>query len=475
MAVDFAVDILTSAGEQKIAQATAGNRLVYTRILSSTSAYEAAAASSLAPGDLAGPAGAVKSASATDDRARVVGAISSADGPATLKTFALCGRLESDTEDAVIVVKSDPGIAVPLPGPESPSTAIEIDFVMEISAASSVTVQITGPGSVTMADLGRFVSIHKAGDTEAGETQSILGLKRFMDACQASEFRVAIPGHLGAVAWIAGDWEGDANRARVDFKLRTPGAGDPATVMQLNTRYGNPDVHFPGDVAIGGDFSVLNTGAAAFDGNATFNGVATFNGTLTINDPMVATEYISVDGAIYLKDTTHTARSGEIAFYGDADDEYTSLRFYVEGVNDTDALELTRDLSDDSLLAEIWGKINAHGDISTTGDILAPSGTVSAETLSGVLASLYGGGAGALVVLSLSISDASGATGNKSFGRGDPVYHNMEITTPVGTAHLSVSTADLTMTMAARFRLLHAVSVPYSGASQTIYAICTSN
>lgn len=442
MAVDFAVDVITSAGEQKIAQATAGNRLVYTRVLSSASAYEAAAASSLAPSDLAGPAGTVKAASATDNRARVVGAISSAEGPATLKTFALCGRLETDEEDAVLVVKSDPEIAIPLPGPTAPSTAIEIDFVTEISQAADVIVQITGPGSVTLADLDRFVSMHKAGDTDAGENQSIRGVKRFMDACQSAEFRVAIPGGLGQIAWITGDWDTDASRAVVDFKLRTPGTSDPATVMQLNTRYGNPDVYFPGEVAIREDLDIF--GALSVSGGMQCSGRNFYlsNGAQATN------------GYTLIRSGTSSVPGFYVTAKAPGDASETALISATGGATPTVHVP---DLN-------VQGNAYLHGvlEVNQTSLLKADVSILGALSVTGafVNGSLWGSGAGALVVAHLSGTTATQVSDYINVQRGRQIYNGQSWTGEGGAAFtLNVSADGYTLASTTRLRPLAPVTV----------------
>jgi hypothetical protein len=384
----------------------------------------------------------VKAASATDNRARAVGAISSTEGPATLKTFALCGRLESESEDAVIVVKSDPEISIPLPGPTAPSTAIEIDFVMEISQAASVTVQITGPGSVTMADLDRFVSIHKAGDTDAGENQSILGVKRFLDACQASEFRVAIPGHLGAVAWIAGDWEGDASRAYVDFRLRTPGTGDPATVMQLNTRYGNPDAYFPGAVDVGGDVGI--------------------SGALSITDGMQCAGrnfYLSngeqaTNGYTLVRSGTASVPGFYVTAKAPGDESETALIVATGGTTPTVQVP---DLN-------AQGNAYLHGVLEVNGVALLKSDVsiLGALSVSGafVNGSLWGSGAGALVVAHLSGTAGAGVSDYINVQRGRQIYNGQSWTGEGGGAlTLNVSTDGYTLASTTRLRPLAPVTV----------------
>jgi len=175
---EFSVNVVTTAGLALIARAAAASQLIYTRVLSDADAMTAAAAALATPADFSGPEGTILAASATDVSCRVVGRIGNQSTLATVKTFAVCAKIDGDANDVVVAVLSDDA-EVPIPGASSPITGVEIGFLINISSADTVTVQVTGAGSVTFGDIERFVSLHKAGDPTVGEQQTILGAKRF--------------------------------------------------------------------------------------------------------------------------------------------------------------------------------------------------------------------------------------------------------------------------------------------------------
>jgi hypothetical protein len=175
---EFSVNVVTTAGLALIARAAAASQLIYTRVLSDADAMTAAAAALATPADFSGPEGTILAASATDVSCRVVGRIGNQSTAATVKTFAVCAKIDGDASDVVVAVLSD-AAEIPIPDTSSPITGVEIGFLINISSADTVTVQVTGAGSVTFGDIARFVSCHKAGDPAAGEQQTILGAKRF--------------------------------------------------------------------------------------------------------------------------------------------------------------------------------------------------------------------------------------------------------------------------------------------------------
>ena len=175
---EFSVNVVTTAGLALIARAAAASQLIYTRVLSDADAMTAAAAAAATPADFSGPEGTILAASATDVSCRVVGRIGNQSAAASVKTFAVCAKIDGDASDVVVAVLSDDA-EIPIPDTSSPITGVEIGFLINISSADTVTVQVTGAGSVTFGDIARFVSCHKAGDPTAGEQQTILGAKRF--------------------------------------------------------------------------------------------------------------------------------------------------------------------------------------------------------------------------------------------------------------------------------------------------------
>lgn len=175
---EFSVNVVTTAGLALIARAAAASQLIYTRVLSDADAMTDAEAALATPADFSGPSGDILAASATDVSCRVVGRIGNQTTAATVKTFAVCAKIDGDASDVVVAVLSDDA-EIPIPDTSSPVTGVEIGFLISISSADTVTVQVTGAGSVTFGDIARLVSCHKAGDPTAGEQQTILGAKRF--------------------------------------------------------------------------------------------------------------------------------------------------------------------------------------------------------------------------------------------------------------------------------------------------------
>lgn len=177
----YSVNVLTTAGQAKLAGASSANRLIYTRVLSSEDAFTAEEAAVSTPVDYTGPVGFIAAASAIENVARIVGTIrNTTSSQYELKSFALCGRLEGDSTDVVIAVLSDSAASVILPPAGGPSSAAAVAFSLVISAGAAGMVDVTSAASATLPDLDRFVSAHKAGDTHAGDDQSIYGAKNFI-------------------------------------------------------------------------------------------------------------------------------------------------------------------------------------------------------------------------------------------------------------------------------------------------------
>ena len=176
----FSVNIVTPAGRALLARASSALQLIYTRVMASETALTAAEAAASVPAGFP-VAGTILAASATENVARIVGKISSASLSAavTLKSFALCAKIDGDAEDAVLAVLSDANASVPLPGSSAVDVNAEIGFLLTITDAGQVTVEVTGAGSVTFGDIARFLSLYKAGDPTKGEAQTVRGEKTF--------------------------------------------------------------------------------------------------------------------------------------------------------------------------------------------------------------------------------------------------------------------------------------------------------
>lgn len=183
--ISFSVKRLTTNGVAKLAGASASNRIIYTRMLTSEEYFDDEAASTASASDFSGPQGGIVAASAVEDIARVVGSVrNETSARIELKTFALCGQFEGDETDVVIMVLSDEAASVILPVTGGPSSWASMSFSLRISAGSAGMVEVTSAGSATVSDLLRFVSTHKAGNSAEGDDQAILGEKYFRDLCE---------------------------------------------------------------------------------------------------------------------------------------------------------------------------------------------------------------------------------------------------------------------------------------------------
>ena len=178
----FRINTITADGVALIARATATSQLIYTRVLSATAAMTGQEAGAAKLGDFDGAEGGILSVSAADDRAIIRGVIYNQPSEITLKTFALCAKIDGDASDVVLAVQSDPDAAVTVPADTAPTVGVEVDFLITIADAQNVTVESIGPGTVSFGDLERFVSLHKAGDPTSGEDQTIQGAKTFSDS-----------------------------------------------------------------------------------------------------------------------------------------------------------------------------------------------------------------------------------------------------------------------------------------------------
>ena len=178
----FSINTITVDGVALIARAAATSQLIYTRVLSATAAMTEQAAGTAQVGDFDGAQGNILSASASDDRAIIRGVVYNQPSEITLKTFALCAKIDGDASDVVLAVQSDPDAAVTVPADTAPTVGVEVDFLITIADAENVTVESIGPGTVSFGDLERFVSLHKAGDPTSGEGQTIQGAKTFRDS-----------------------------------------------------------------------------------------------------------------------------------------------------------------------------------------------------------------------------------------------------------------------------------------------------
>lgn len=296
---EFSVNVVTTAGLALIARATAASQLIYTRVLSDADAMTAAAAALATPADFSGPEGTILAASATDVSCRVVGRIGNQTTAATVKTFAVCAKIDGDASDVVVAVLSDDA-EIPIPDTSSPITGVEIGFLINIASADTVTVQVTGAGSVTFGDIARFVSCHKAGDPTTGENQTILGNKAFSgdvdiagglgvvdDAVFSADVEIngtlAVDGAvtvedvtIGKTLSIIGEGVGDDDTCLIWQKYVQVGGDD---VVQLTVAWPNLAADYSRLFFGGG---AVFQGAIETTGALDVGGATTLNGALTV-------------------------------------------------------------------------------------------------------------------------------------------------------------------------------------------------
>lgn len=182
MANPYAYNVLTFAGAALIAQATAANPIVIVGAVSRATA--ASSDEDLAGKDASwytGKAGTIEAVSASANVAKIVARFDPDGARQDAKSVAVTARLASQTDaDAIVLTaKSDPDATAILPG--STDTTADVRFPFNISINASGTVQVTPGASASVADLARFVSLHKAGDPTVGEPQTIRGQKTFAD------------------------------------------------------------------------------------------------------------------------------------------------------------------------------------------------------------------------------------------------------------------------------------------------------
>ena len=178
----FDINIIPVSGQQLIASATAANRIV---ILGARSKDTAAAdGADLASKDLAwfdGATGEILSCSADNGTARILVRFTGSEttGAQTLASVCILAKLANadDSTAVILAASSDTTGKITIPGSSTQFVKIPIS----ISFSDTSVVQVVEASAAAPSDLLRFVSCHKAGDTESGESQVIFGEKTFQN------------------------------------------------------------------------------------------------------------------------------------------------------------------------------------------------------------------------------------------------------------------------------------------------------
>lgn len=177
----FSLNVITSAGANLIAQATAANPIVFVDALSGTNA--ASSNADLASKDASfynGITGTIQASSATNNVAKIVVRFGNAgENPQAVKSVCLRGRLanQNDSQAVIVSAMSDANSEIVIPSDLSPNQIIRIPFLFAVNTDG--IVQTVYADGATMADLERFVSLHKAGNSQEGDNQTIKGNKTF--------------------------------------------------------------------------------------------------------------------------------------------------------------------------------------------------------------------------------------------------------------------------------------------------------
>lgn len=181
----FSVNALTEAGNALLAQASAANPIVYIYAIGSTysfTAEELAQMDDVQSGDWDITNGFIVASSATNNTARIIAGFANQATSKVMKTVAIVGRLQSQSDSQAIVVAavSDDSASIRIPALSDPPVRIEVALNITISDIQSVVVTSSTAGSAMLSDLDRLVSCHKPGQPYSGDNQNVYGKKTFL-------------------------------------------------------------------------------------------------------------------------------------------------------------------------------------------------------------------------------------------------------------------------------------------------------
>ncbi len=237
MSNTYQFNVLTIDGAALIAQATAANPIVYVGALSKATAAASAAELATAPASwYTGKTGEIVAVSATGNVAEIRAVWRNAGLSQAAKSVAVTARLasQSDAQAVVMTAMSDPDATIVLPGSTDTGAGVAIPFYVQIGATGSV--EVTPGACASIADLARFVSIHAAGNPNAGDAQTVRGEKTFENDAHF------LGGVLAASASVSG-------QLSVGGALLVGDEADP--VLQVH-----PDGVFASSAGISGQLSV---------------------------------------------------------------------------------------------------------------------------------------------------------------------------------------------------------------------------
>lgn len=190
----FSNNILTTAGKNLIAQATAANPIVYTGSLA-LEAYIPPA--TLVNFDLPYGVpnkidGTIVSASAVGSVARVIAGFTNQASAKVIKTCIVYGRLENDTTDHCIIACSDETASIRIPSTSEASVQVQVS--LNVSVNDDGTVTVTSGNAASVGDLDRMISCYKPGNPAEGVAQNVYGEKSFIDGAKTDSIG-SVSGH----------------------------------------------------------------------------------------------------------------------------------------------------------------------------------------------------------------------------------------------------------------------------------------
>lgn len=235
MANPYIYNVVTVDGAALIAQATAANPIVYVAALSKATAAESDADLSTKPASwYDGKPGDIAAVSAVGNNARIVAVWGNQGGAQAAKSLAVTARLasQSDAEAVVMTAMSDPDSTIILPGADDIQGGVEVPFNVALNASGDV--EVTPGAAASVADLARFVSLHRAGDPTQGEAQTIRGEKTFDDdarfdgdvtirggALKADVLRAYSPGAIELGNSVVPDTDGALDLGSGEYNVRS--------------------------------------------------------------------------------------------------------------------------------------------------------------------------------------------------------------------------------------------------------------
>lgn len=201
----FSVNALTEAGNNLLVQASAANPIVYIYALGSTysfTAQELAQMDDVQSSDWDITNGFIVASSATNNTARIIAGFANQAASKVMKTVAIVGRLQSQSDSQAIVVAavSDDNASIRIPALSEPPVRIEVALNITISDIQSVVVTSSTAGSAMLSDLDRLVSCHSPGQPYSGEDQTIYGVKTFRNSIKLGSSRDIVM-YDGNITW----------------------------------------------------------------------------------------------------------------------------------------------------------------------------------------------------------------------------------------------------------------------------------